>query len=266
VRRRLLLGGPVHQIGWLFLVVGMVFSWFFVADSELWTPVAFSGQTDHVDGRVTGIEPTSASENDARIYGLRYTYEWNGTRHEGISYTFDSHAEPGASVSVELVRSRPEVSRVQGLRYRKFGVMVSFVLLFPLIGFGMVVHSMRRGLRNIRLLAQGQPALGTLVDKQPTGVKVNEVPVYKLTFRFEDRDGREQQGAIRTLHTEPVEDERHERLLYDPRAPGHIVLLDDLGRDVSVDDRGYLVAQRSSLPVMILPALACTAILAFLLL
>ena len=266
VRRRLLFGGPVHQMGWLFLGIGLVFSGIFVADSELWTPLIFSGQTDHVDGRVTGIERTSASEHDAIIYGLRYSYEWNGARHEGISYTFHPNAEPGAPVTVELVRARPEVSRVQGLRYRRFSPVVSLVLIFPIIGFGMVMHGIRRGLRNTRLLAQGQPAWGTLVNKRKTGVKINEVPVYELTFRYDDRDGREQQGSIRTLHTAPVEDERRERLLYDPRAPRHIALLDDLGRDVSVDERGCLVSQRRSFPVMILPVLTCTAIIAFLLL
>jgi hypothetical protein len=178
----------------------------------------------------------------------------------GVSYTFSPEPAPGETVPVELVTSNPEVSRIRGLRYRAFGALAGFVLIFPLVGFGMVVHGMRRGLRNIRLLAQGRPARGTLVGKRATNVKINNAPVYELTFRFRDRDGREQQGAIRTLHTAPMEDEPHERLLYDPHQPRHIVLLDDLGRDVRVDEHGRLVAQRGSFLVLLLPILTSTAI------
>ena len=266
VRRRLLLGGLVSQMGWLFLGLGLVFSWVFVGNSELVTPMLFSGQTVYTEGRVTSIEDTSSRENRRDIYAIHYAYEWNGASHTGVSYTFIPETAPGMPVSVEVVTSSPEVSRIRGLRYRRFGAAVVFVSIFPLIGLGMVLYSMGRGLIHIRVLAQGRPARGTLVDKRETNVRVNNAPVYELTFRFRDHDGREQQGSIRTLHTAPVEDEPHERLLFDPHQPRRIVLLDDLGRDVRVDETGRLVAQRDGFLVLILPVLTCTAILAFLLL
>lgn len=265
VRRRLLFGGPVHQMGWLFGGFGFVFAWFFVGDSELWTHMVFSGQLVESQGRVTAVERTGASENENDIYAVHYAYEWNGANHEGVSYAFHGNAQPGEPVPVEVAASRPEVSRIVGLRYRKFSALVSFVLLFPLIGFGMVVYTLGRGLRNIRLLAHGLPARGTLVEKRTTNVRINEAPVYELTFRYRDRDDREQQGSIRTLHTAPMEDEAQERLLYDPKRPRHIVLLDDLGRDVRVDERGRLVAERGSFAVTLVPALISAAILAVML-
>jgi hypothetical protein len=269
VRRRLLFGGPVSQMGWLFLGIGLIVSGVFVWNSELWTPMLFSGQKDHTQGRVTRVEQTSSRENRSSIYAIHYTYEWNGASHAGVSYSFSPEPAPGEPVPVELVTDSPETSRIQGLRHRTFGPVAAIALIFPLVGLGMALYGMRRGLLNIRVLAQGRPARGTLVDKRATNVRINNAPVYELTFRFRDHDGREQQGSIRTLHTAPVEDEAHERLLYDPQSrphqPRRIVLLDDLGRDVRVDESGRLVAQRGSFVVMILPVVTCAAILGFLL-
>jgi hypothetical protein len=253
------------QSGWGVLVLGVVVSWFFVSNSELWAPILFSAPTDRTQGRVTGAEGTNMFENDARIYAIHYAYVWNGTSHEGVSYGLSSRPGPGETVHVELVASSPKVSRIVGFRYRAFGASAGLTLIMPLVGLGMVVDSIRRGQLKIGLLARGHATWGTLVNKRATDLKINDTPVYELTFRFRDRDGREQQGAIRTLHTAPMEDEPHERLLYDPHRPQHVLLLDDLGRDVRVDERGRLVAQRGSLLVLLLPILTCTAILAFLL-
>lgn len=262
VRGRLLFGGTALQMGWGFLGLGILFSWLFVGDSELWTPLVFSGQTASAEGQVIHIEETNSSENEARIYAIGYAFELNGETFQGTSYTFSPSFDLGETVSIELVASDPTVSRIEGLRYRKLSAFVGIMLLFPLVGLGMVVYGTRRGLRNIHVLAHGRPALGRLVNKRKTSVKINEQPVYELTYAFRDHTGRERQSSIRTLHTAPVEDEAQERLLYNPSAPQHIVLLDDLGRDVSVDARGYFVARRSSVPVLILPALASAVVLA----
>jgi hypothetical protein len=52
------------------------------------------------------------------------------------------------------------------------------------------------------------------------------------------------QAVAKTHLPEPITDEPEERLLYDPKAPAHAVLVDGLSGGVSIDNHGELFALR----------------------
>lgn len=265
IRRKLLFGGVFNQMGWLFFGFGMIFFWFMALDSEIWSYVLFSGQTGRATGLVTAVEKTSSAENKRSIYAVDYAYSVAGTEYRGTSYTVDSASGAGAVVNVEYREGWPQISRIRGMRRYRFSSWVIACTVFPLVGLGFIAHGSRRGRRDIHVLTHGRAAMGVLVAKEPSGVEVNDQPVYNLTYRFRTDDGVERRGVVSALHTIPIEDEPEERLLYDPRRPEHIVVMDNLPGAAGIDAQGRLTGGDSGALVLIAPVLSVTLVVALLL-
>jgi hypothetical protein len=265
IRRKLLFGGVINQMGWVFFGFGMIFFWFMALDSEIWSYVLFSGQTQRATGLVTAAEETSSSENKRRIYAVDYAYSVAGTEYRGTSYTVDSSSGAGAVVDVEYRQDWPQISRIRGMRKYRFSAWTIVCTVFPLVGLGLIVRGVRRGRRDIHVLAHGRAAMGVLVAKEASGVEVNDQPVYNLTFRFRTDDGVEHRGVVSALHTIPIEDEPEERLLYDPRRPERIVVMDNLPGAAGIDAQGRLTGDDSGALVLVAPVLSMSLVIALVL-
>jgi hypothetical protein len=261
IRRKLLFGGAINQMGWLFFGFGVLFFWFLALNSEIWSYVLFSGQTGRATGLVTSVVDTRSSESRRRIYAVDYAFSVAGTKHRGTSYTSVPSSDAGAVVDIEYRKSSPQISRIRGMRRYRFSAWAFVCTIFPLVGLGLVVRGLRRGLRDIDVLARGRAAMGVLIAKEPNGVEVNNRSMYDLTFRFRTDDGAEHRGEVSALHTIPIEDEPEERLLYDPRHPERIVVVDNLPGAASIDERGRLTGGGSGVLVLLAPALAAAILL-----
>jgi hypothetical protein len=129
-----------------------------------------------------------------------------------------------------------------------------FVALFPLLGLVLALRGIPRGLRRIRLLRSGRPALGRLVDRRETNVTINDEPVIALTFEFTTEDGATARVVERTHRPQLLEDDAEEPLLYDPQWPERAALLDHLPGAPRVDSRGRLhvkLGPRTVLPLLL---------------
>jgi hypothetical protein len=111
-------------------------------------------------------------------------------------------------------------------------------------------------LRASRLLGSGRMALGKLIAKEPTNMRVNNRTVYKMTFEFVDGNGRTCTMRTRTSEPEKLEDDAEERILYDPERPECAVTLDTLPGGAEVDESGNLRVSnlRQALAYLLLPA------------
>jgi hypothetical protein len=265
IRRSLLFGGAVNQLGWFLFGFGMIFFWLMALNSELWSHVLFSGQTGHATGLVTAVDETNSSENKRRIHAVDYAYSVAGTEYRGTSYTTDPSSGVGAVVDIEYREGSPQISRIRGMRRYRFSVWAFVCTVFPVIGLGLIARGLRRGLRDIDVLTRGRAAMGVLTAKEPNGVEVNNRLMYDLTFRFRTEDGAEHRGVVAALHTIPIEDEPEERLLYHPRHPERIVVVDNLPGAASIDEQGRLTGGGSGALVLFLPALAGAILLALVL-
>jgi hypothetical protein len=128
------------------------------------------------------------------------------------------------------------------------------VVLFPLVGLVLALRGIPRGLRRIRLLRSGRPALGRLVDRRATNVTINDEPVIALTFEFTTEDGATARVVERTHRPQLLEDDEEEPLLYDPQWPERAALLDHLPGAPRVDGRGRLhvkLGPRTFLPLLL---------------
>lgn len=261
LRGRLLLGG-VGQLGWLLLGFGLVFVWIFALNADVGC-IRFAGTLETAPGRITRVERTRASEGGGEhskgtpVYAHAYAFRGpDGAEREGVSYRTGRGPDVGAAVTVEFPAGRPDVSRIRGMRSAIFGPWAVFPVIFPLVGLLLVLGGLWHGSRIAALLARGHLAAATLRSRQRTSARVNNRPVFKLTFEFQDADGMLHELAARTTTPEVLEDEPQERILYDPLRPGRAALLDDLPGRPQLDELGQFrpAGARAAL-VAILPLL-----------
>ncbi len=272
-----LFGGVTQQIGWGFVLFGLLFGWIFGLNSEALTLIEFRGELGLTDGDVAAVYETAASENKRSIYGVRYRYQVGEANHVGVSFGLSNNFTPGQVVKVQYLVNRPDRSRIEGMRVRRFGAFAIFPMLFPLVGLGLAIRGLFGGLLVRRLLKIGRLAFGRLVHKAATNTRVNKQTVYKLTFEFSVpkgaklfgyREAAEQGADVYQVHhkthqTIELEDEPEEPLLFDPDNPHRAYPIDGLPGQVTVSAAGHIEAPPGLLKGLILPALSMLGLAAF---
>jgi hypothetical protein len=231
----------------------MIFVWVFAGNGDF-SFLTFRGPHEQASARVTRVDETGASENKSRVYANHYEFSVAGQPFAGTSYSTGNSATAGETVQVEYDASKPERSRIVGMRRAMFGPVVAFVVIFPLIGFALVYFALVTGMNRNRLLRDGVFATGKLIGKRPTNVSVNKRTVYELTFAFTAQDGRECEAKAHSSITDKLEDEAQEPLLYDPRDPSRAFVLDEAPARPRFNETGELRGRAgAALALMILP-------------
>jgi hypothetical protein len=230
----LFLGGPFAWLGWMFLTVGILFGSLFGTNVDWSSMFLFRGQLETAQGTVWSSEKTHFSEGGGRhskgtpIYAHQYRFYFNDTEYSGTSYSVGGGSRNGQNVTIEFPAGRPGRSRIKRMRRAPFGIGAGVVLLFPIIGLAAVLNGLRRGRNNVRLLTNGELAEGRLISKERTNVRINNRTVYELTFTFKDSRGEVKQTVVKTNEPEKLEDDRLERVFYDPENPSRALLFDNL--------------------------------------
>ncbi|HUX15456.1 MAG TPA: DUF3592 domain-containing protein [Phycisphaerae bacterium] len=256
VRLSALVGGAMTQFGWAFFGFGLIFFWVFFPAAELVSLMEFRGERETAPGTVVRCEETNCEENETRVYAVHYAFTASdGVERQGVSYATGTPVAAGETVTVEYPKGKPSASRIQGFRRSMFSVWASFLAIFPLVGLVFIVVGLKRGIKANRLLAHGKLGHGTLKDKKPTSVTVNDQRVWKLVFEFRADDGRTYETTVKTHETRLLEDDAEERLLYDPWDPNYATMLDNLPGSPAIDEAGHLksASPLRSLAVAILP-------------
>lgn len=263
---RMLFGG-LGVFAWLWLGLGSGIGIAFLRKADLLSWLQFRGELTSASGVVIECRPTGASEGGSKhqrgtpIYGNAYWFEEGAERFEGISYQTGTCLDPGTAVTVEHPAGRPTLSRIAGMRRSVFGPAVAFVIVFPLVGLGLVVGAFWQGRRALRLIAHGKLAMGTLLGIEATRVTVNKRPVMLARFAILTDAGARVEVEVRTTNPEVLEDEPQERILYDPTRPRSAVAWDLLPAGTSVDAAGQIRPGNPLLALLLLvpPALAVAA-------
>lgn len=251
----------ITLIGFAVVGFGMIFVFTFVANADL-SFITLRGELERARGRITRVEKTNASENETPVIASHYEYSVAGKPFQGIAYTSGESRSVGETVEVEFKPTEPDVSRIPGMRRAMFSPFVLFVAIFPLIGLAIVFGGLGRGRKRNHLLQYGLVSNGTLKDKYPTNVRVNNAPVWALVFEFAARDGRKYEATARTTNPARLEDERQEPLLYDPDDPETAYLLDEAPARPQVDHTGEFIGRPSAYLRLVLPVIVFTAIAA----
>lgn len=254
----MMLGGAAPQIGWLLFGFGTIFVWGFAphADFSGWRFRA--GSFARTAGQSVGCVQTHFTEGGSEsspgtpIYENHYRYTIAGQELGGVSYA-KGRCVTGGPVTVDYLLAEPAVSRIAGMRRRPLSPLASLVLVLPAAGLIMIITGLVKGRGYVRLLREGVPAEGRLIDKVPTNMRVNNRVVYRMTFEYTALSGAGR-ATVRTHQPEWFEDEPQKLLLYDPGDLEKAQLLGSFAGTLELGEGGQPVA-RGSLAFLFVPAL-----------
>lgn len=241
LRLKVLFGRLPAIFGWFFLAFGMVFVWVFAPATDFASYSDFRGSLETAPARIIDSRRTSystGSKSSKRpIYAFDYQFTHGGGTHSGTSYQTGKGPAAGVSVTVEFPKGRPQRSRIQGMRTSPMDAWVLlFVPIFPLIGAGLVVVTLRGGLRITRLLQLGHASEAMVFECSPTNTTVNGRRVFAYGLSYRDSLGNPQTLKVRTSN-EAMMKEGSKTALSDER--GRAVLLEQW-LPTGVDESGGL--------------------------
>jgi hypothetical protein len=247
------------QIGWAVFGFGMLFFWIFGTNADL-SFLTFRNPAGRAAGKITRVEDTHASQNKQAIRKAYYEYSVAGEWLQGKSYTNGGSPSQGEEVTVEYDPDHPTRSRIEGMRRSMFGPGALVVTIFPAIGLAFLIPFTLTGRKRNRLLREGILATGTMIDRRPTNVTINNQPLWEVVFEFHDRNGQRRECSARAVDTSRLEDEPQEALLYDPGDPSKAYVIDEAPSRPKFDPNGELEGRPTAAALaLILPGLVIGA-------
>jgi len=235
-----MLGGAGAQIGWLLLGFGSIFFWGFAWNADLsgWrfredTVARTTGVT--LECRQTGLSQGRSSQRQW-VYRNLYHYAVEGRQFQGASFALERCVF--GPVTVEYLRLDPAISRIAGMRRRPLGPRDTMPALVPAIGLGLVIAGLVKGRWRLRLLREGLPASGRLVEKVVTSSRTNGRADYRMAFEFTAQNGLTGRASLRTNHPEQLESGSETLVLYDPADLSRGLLFRSLPGNVVIDQQG----------------------------
>jgi len=209
---------------------GMIFAVFFfpwrLADD--WRVAAASAT---VQGVITEVRETNMSINDVEVmeYGFRFTPAESGQPREGRCYTSGKRWTKDAEVTVRYLPSTPDLACVEGARLTKGGAFGVFVIIFPLVGYGLVAFHVLSRRQTRRLLQDGLTAEVDIRAIEETNMTVNRQRVYRIIVSSPGQPGGPPVSINRVNRPDLELAERHVAdkqpvfVLYDPRKPKRMI-------------------------------------------
>ncbi len=247
------------QIGWAVFGFGMLFFWIFGTNADL-SFLTFRNPAGRAAGKITRVEDTNASQNKQKIRKAYYQYSVAGEWLEGKSYTNDGSPSQGDEVTVESDPGHPTRSRIEGMRRALFGPGALAVTIFPAVGLALLIPLTLTGRKRNRLLREGVFTTGTMIDRRPTNVTINNHPVWEVVFEFHDHTGQRRECSARATDTTRLEDEPQEALLYDPGDPSTAYVIDEAPARPKFDLNGQLEGRPNAAALaLILPSIVIGA-------
>ena len=176
--------------GGVFLLMGLVFLKLFFPWRQMDDWRLAAGPAVVTEGRVVAVDYTRMEINKIRV--MRYVFEFTpagGEPVSGVCFTTGSRWEAGATAAVRNYADEPELACLVGARLSEGGLGSAFVLLFPLVGGGLVGWVIVARRRAVALLVHGALGEFRVGAITATGATMNEKPYFKVCLEPIDLPG-----------------------------------------------------------------------------
>lgn len=236
----LLRDGFCPALGWFFLVLstlGLIFIGSVVHFEEMIYDLG-SWQDTELTATIVSSNPLSISEGENRIH--EHVFEHKAKDGSTIVGTCYSTKRLIPYIDYEMYRSAKEPARyrlkntsLSKLSFASSMTLLCFDLFFFFLGGAFVIQAFVKGSRSIRLLASGEKAKAVPVRVENTSVKINDVPVRKITYSY-CLDGNILQTSTKAAEMARLTDEGYEILFHDRSNPPKTLLLDELSEKIKL--------------------------------
>ena len=245
----LLRSGLCPALGWFFLIVstlGLIFIGSVVRFDDILCDLG-SWQDTELTATIVSSNPLSMSEGENRVHEHQFEHKnEDGTSIVGICYS-KKRLIPFIEYDLYRTAKEPVRYRLKNTTLSKLSLgsslaLTCFDLLFLLLGLAFVVQSFIKGARTIRLLSQGEKAKAVPVRVENTSVKVDTIPVRKITYSY-SLDGNIVHTSTKAAEIARLTDEGYEILFHDRSNPPKTLLLDELSEKVQlVPGNGFRIS------------------------
>jgi hypothetical protein len=185
----LLFGSIWLLVGSIFLVVGA---------GLVWKEYRFNNEGVRAEAEV--VEKFRRTGDKGKTnYGLQYRF----TARDGVDYegsdTLDfrewDRAREGDRIAIVYLPDDPESNRFAASSEWVLPLVFGGIgLVFAPIGGGLVVWSLAKVRRNLRLMREGVRVDATVVDVHATNVRINHVTQWAIRYAFTDMVGQRQES------------------------------------------------------------------------
>jgi len=189
----------LRTIGAIFLALGLPLVFFvgdgLIADIALATSGKPTTATVVSTRLVTNVEDDGVNPTE-----IKYSYELDGKKYEGLSYATNRNvvasASTGATIQAEILPSMPSWSRIKGGSSSKLGFSVGLLFLFPIVGAGLLFSAVRANRREIRAFRNGTATKGLVVRRGfDTTTEVGDKNPFEVVWEFQV-DGTTYKGKL----------------------------------------------------------------------
>ncbi|MFA6285778.1 MAG: DUF3592 domain-containing protein [Opitutaceae bacterium] len=177
--------------GAIFLTMGLFFANAFLPWRQLDEWRLAASQPLSAQGRIISVDKTNMSINKAQV--MRYGFKFQTARAEtirGDCFTTGRRWSEGSAVSVRYNPAEPALACPEGARLSQGGLGGAFVLIFPLVGGGIIFWVIRSRKRTVWLLQNGTLGDFRVTGIEATNVTINRQQQFKVTLqRIDQADG-----------------------------------------------------------------------------
>ncbi len=222
--------GFLGLFGAIFFSFGMVFVWAFGLNMHPIDNWRLSNESETTFGVIEEATFTNSTVNEVPVFRYRFRYQpGDGPALVAECYTIGKQWSAGNKAEVQYLPGNPEVACLKGASISMFPIWVmALVIIFPLVGLGLLLPSLISGWGKIKLLRFGVVTGAKKLFANATNMKVNNVPVMKFSYEFQDNLGMVYTGSSKTTGMGYIGDEAVEPVLYLPSNPKKSTLVDAL--------------------------------------
>ena len=254
LRLKILFGGSIIQVLYGVFSFLMIFVFVFVRDADFSDFTLASSV--NTKGSITNITETNSRVNRRYVFAFDYTFLVNDKIYNNTSFSTD---KPKTNeVTVEYSAKNPRNSRIMGMRQKTFPIYVALIGIFPIVILLILFFGLKSNLKAISLLKNGEIGYTKLLRTETTNVRVNNRPVIRLFYEFEDKNGKKYEFSYKSHEPEKITDEAQEMLFYDANNPKRNVLKDSLVTKIVLKDNNSFKSPSffQAIILLILPSLA----------
>jgi hypothetical protein len=223
--------GMLVLIGVIFLGMGLFFMKVFLPWRQMDEWRLSASQPTVGQGRIVVVGRTNISINKRRV--MRYAFEFKTAQGEGMNgecFTTGQKWSVGDSVRVRYDGVEPALACPEGARLSQGSLGGAFVLIFPIVGGGLILWVIRSRKRTLWIMQNGTLGDFQVTAIEPTRVEINKQPQFKIILqRIDQRDA--QPHEVRWYKPELLTFARERQKngqavfgLFDPAKPKKVLL------------------------------------------